>query len=168
MFENFGEFDSAEEINKAAAAQKEQGDIQAVRDIAEENGIDKEDAEDYIDGIVDDLTTPSMAALGKLKVEKADLKTTGILEEWVEELESRAVSDMNFAKAVRKKGKSLAGYIAKMAEYGYNHRAIVSKDICELLTGDIKRIVGNHEFSIGVPTKAERTKIASEYYGVQS
>lgn len=168
MFDNFGEFDSAEEINKAAAAQKEQGDIQAVRDIAEENGIDKEDAEDYIDGIVDDLTTPSMAALGKLKVEKADLKTTGILEEWVEELESRAVSDMEFAEAVRKRGKSLAGYIAKTAEYGYSHRAIVNKKICELLTGDIKRIVGNYEFSIGVPTKAERTKIASEYYGVQS
>ena len=30
MFEKFGEFDSVEELNRAAAAQKEQGDDEAV------------------------------------------------------------------------------------------------------------------------------------------
>ena len=58
MFEVFGEFDSAEEINKAAAGQLAQGDTQAIRDIARENGLDLADAEDYIDG-----EAPTPAAL---------------------------------------------------------------------------------------------------------
>ena len=50
LFEKFGEFDSAEELNRAAAAQLAEGDIDAIYEIAEENGLDREDAEDYIDG----------------------------------------------------------------------------------------------------------------------
>lgn len=49
LFEKFGEFDSAEELNRAAAAQLAEGDIDAIYGIAEENGIDREDAEDYIE-----------------------------------------------------------------------------------------------------------------------
>lgn len=70
MFDKFGEFDSAEEINRAAAAQLAEGDTEAVMAIALENGLDKDDAEDYIDGIVKELTTPFMAACGKLNVEE--------------------------------------------------------------------------------------------------
>ena len=50
MFEKFGEFDSAEEINRAAAAQRAEGDTEALMQIAIENGIDKEDAQDYAAG----------------------------------------------------------------------------------------------------------------------
>lgn len=48
MFEKFGEFDSVEELNRAAAGQKAEGDEEALLILAEENGIDREDAEDYI------------------------------------------------------------------------------------------------------------------------
>ena len=44
MFDKFGEFDSAEEINRAAAAQLAEGDTEAVMAIALENGLDKDDA----------------------------------------------------------------------------------------------------------------------------
>lgn len=40
MWDKFGEFDSWEEINRAAKAQLEEGDMDAVRAIAEENGIE--------------------------------------------------------------------------------------------------------------------------------
>ena len=46
MFDKFGEFDSAEEINRAAAAQLKEGDLDAIKTITEENGLDPEDAED--------------------------------------------------------------------------------------------------------------------------
>ena len=49
MFDKFGEFDSVEELNRAAAAQREEGDEEALFLLAKENGIDKEDAEDYMD-----------------------------------------------------------------------------------------------------------------------
>ena len=64
MFDKFGEFDSVEELNRAAAAQKAEGDEQALVLLAQENGIDKEDAEDYMDGAVDELANTSMAAIG--------------------------------------------------------------------------------------------------------
>lgn len=73
MFEVFGEFDSAEEINKAAAGQLAQGDTQAIRDIARENGLDLADAEDYIDGEVSELCNPLMAALGKSRSKRRSL-----------------------------------------------------------------------------------------------
>ena len=44
MFDKFGEFDSYEEINRAAKAQLEEGDLEAIKTIAEENGLDPEDA----------------------------------------------------------------------------------------------------------------------------
>ena len=50
MWDKFGEFDSWEEINRAAKAQLEEGDMDAVRAIAEENGIDPED-ELYEEGV---------------------------------------------------------------------------------------------------------------------
>lgn len=48
MFDKFGEFDSYEEINRAAKAQLEEGDLEAIKTIAEENGLDPEDAEDFV------------------------------------------------------------------------------------------------------------------------
>lgn len=65
MFDKFGEFDSCEEINRAAKAQLEEGDLEAIRTIAEENGLDPEDAEDYCTGAIEELTTPCLAAIGK-------------------------------------------------------------------------------------------------------
>lgn len=56
MFDKFGEFDSAEEINRAAAAQLKEGDLDAIKTIAEENGLDPEDAEDFCTGAIDSLT----------------------------------------------------------------------------------------------------------------
>ena len=83
MWEKFGEFDSAEEINRAAAAQKAEGDEEAVLAIAAENGIDEEDAQDYLAGFMEALCNPMMAAMGKLKIEEADLRPYEIMEDWI-------------------------------------------------------------------------------------
>lgn len=163
MFEKFGEFNSWEEINKAAEAQFNQGDMEAIRIIAKENGLDEEDAEDYINGKLDELTIPLLAALGKLTVECEELKLKGVLLDWVEELKRMSAEDDEFALAVRKKGKDLAGYIAKTADYGYENRAVVDKSIVAR-TEKIKNFIGNHEFSIGIPDKKKRKEIAKAYY----
>lgn len=163
MFEKFGEFDSVEELNRAAAAQKEQGDDEALIALAEENGIDREDAEDYIDGCAEELATPLMAAVGKLTVEAKDLNLSGVLMDWKEELQTMCTESPEMCAAVRKKGKDLAGYIALTAESGYEHRAIVDKRIVEK-AGKIKSIVGNHEFAIGIPDRRTRRELAEKYY----
>lgn len=82
MFDKFGEFDSAEEINRAAAAQLKEGDLGAIKTIAEENGLDSEDAEDFCTGAIDSLTTPLLAAIGKLEMESKDLGLKNMMEDW--------------------------------------------------------------------------------------
>ena len=163
MFDKFGEFDSPEELNRAAAAQKEQGDEEALFLLAEENGIDREDAEDYYDGALDMLATPAMAAIGKLAVESKDLKLGGVLLDWVEELQTMCIEDEAFARAVRRKGKDLAGYIALTAEEGYKNRTVVDRRIVDK-TDQIKKILGNHEFAIGIPNKNARKGLTRLYY----
>ena len=86
MFEKFGELNSVEELNKAAAGLKEEGDVASLIVLAEENGLDKEDAEDYAAGEMEELATVSTAAHGRLKVESEDLKIAGVLMDWVDEI----------------------------------------------------------------------------------
>lgn len=163
MFDRFGEFDSCEELNRAAAAQREEGDTEALMLLAEENGIDKEDAQDYADGAVEELTTPLLAALGKLEVESRELKLGGVLIDWTDELKAMCTESPEFASAVRKKGKELAGYIALTADSGYEHRAVVDKRIVNK-TIKVKNVIGSHEFSIGIPNKKMRRELAEQYY----
>lgn len=163
MFEKFGEFDSVEELNRVAAEKKAEWDEEALIALALENGIDKEEAEDYMDGCMEELATPLMAAVGKLKAESEDLKLSGVLMDWVTELMDLCTGDYNFCTAVRKKGKDLAGYIALTAETGYEHRCVVDKRIVAK-AGKIKSIVGSHEFAIGIPDKKTRRELALKYY----
>ena len=105
MFDKFGEFDSAGELNEAAAGQLAQGDLTALYELAEENGIEKPDAEDYINGDVAELATPLMAALGKIDVETKELKPVEIVEDWVNYIREYTTEHPEMAAAVRKKGK---------------------------------------------------------------
>lgn len=108
MFDKFGEFNSAEEINRAAAAQLGQGDTEAIIMIAHENGIDEGMAQYYIEGFMPYLCDDMTAAIGKLEIEMAEIKEAG-LREWYETfkqyLASECFEDTELAKKIRKKGK---------------------------------------------------------------
>lgn len=163
MWDKFGEFDSAEEINRIALNLREEGDVEALKLLVLENGIDEEDGFDFADGLLDELVTNKLAALGKLDMESKDLKIEGILKDWVDELRAICAKDEAFAIAVRRKGKDLAGYIALMIEEGYKNRVVVDKRIVNKTT-TIKSIIGSHEFSIAILNMAERKKLARIYY----
>lgn len=164
MFDKFGEFDSAEELNRAAAAQKAEGDHEALIALAEENGIEKDDAEDYWNGDVDTLCTVKTAALAKLSMESKDLKLSGVLLDWVSEVAEMATEDVSLAAGIRKKDKSLAGYIALTAEEGFKNRCTVDKRIVALTT-EVRKVAGSHEFAIGIPDRQARKRLIREYYG---
>lgn len=164
MFDKFGEFDSVEELNRAAAVQKEAGNEASLVELAVENGIDKEEAENYMDDCVDELANVSMAAIGKLEVESKELKLEKVLLEWANELKAMCIDSEAIARGVRKKGKRLAKYIALLASNGFENKSVVSQDIVKLCDDKIKKIVGNHEFAIGIPDKHTRREIAVKYY----
>lgn len=118
---------------------------------------------DYLDGTVEELATVSMAAIGKLKLEKEDLKLGGVLSDWVDELMEMCMESQELAAAVRKKGKDLAGYIAATADSGWKNRVIVDKRIVNK-TREIAKILGTHEFAIGIPDRKTRRELARAYY----
>lgn len=82
MEKKFGIFKTVEELNRAAAAQKAEGDEEALIALAIENGLDREDAEDYMDGAMDKLCTPYMAAIAKLNSEAKELELKSQLLDW--------------------------------------------------------------------------------------
>lgn len=158
MFEKFGEFDSWEEINKAAEGQKAEGDEEALLILAKENGIDKEDAEDYFDGAIQELCTPLTAAFGKLDVENEDLKPIDIMDDWYKYIMTLVAADEQMAIAVRKKGKSLKGCIAKLLKWSFEHQQKVDKDILQAAGVSASKV------TIGIPGMGTAHKIIKEYY----
>ena len=158
MYEKFGEFDSWEEINKAAEGQKEEGDMEALKELAKENGIDIEDAEDYIDGVIPELCTPLIAALGKLKVEEEDLKPKDIMEDWLNYIRQLCSTDPEICRDVRKKKKSLKGCIGALLKWSYNHQQNINKDI--ITAADIS----GSRVTIGIPGIRTAHQIIKEYY----
>lgn len=166
MFDKFGEFDSAEEMNRAAEAQRKQGDTDAIVALAVENGLDKEDAEDFMDGCVEDLVTPLMAALGKLKVESKDLEIGGILGDWQERIMELCQEDAALSAAVRRKGKTLAGCMAELIKYSFENKVQVSDKIVNVTkvmhNGKLELLHG--PLYLGVPSNAEVKRIVREYY----
>lgn len=68
MFDRFGEFASWEELNKAAAGQKAEGDEDALMALAKENGIEEDDVDDYLDDLIPELVTPLSAAIGRITI----------------------------------------------------------------------------------------------------
>lgn len=157
MYEKFGEFDSAAEINRAAAAQRAEGDDEAILAIAEENGIDKEDALDYINGDVGELASPLMAAYGKLEVERKVLEPYEIMEDWLQYIRIRCAEDPQMALAVRRKGKSLKGCIAAILEWSMKHQRPVDKEI-------LKAVGITYRVTLGIPGMGRVKQIITEYY----
>lgn len=157
MFDKFGEFDSADEMNRAAAAQRKEGDNEAILAIAEENGIDKEDAMDFIDGCVAAFVTPLMAAYGKLDIEAKELQPYEIMEDWLQYIKLKCAEEPEMAVAVRRKGKSLKGCIGALLKWSIKNYRMVDKDI-------LKEAGINHKTGIGIPGMGRAKKIITEYY----
>ena len=157
MFDKYGEFDSAEEINEAAKAKLEEGDLNAVLEIALENGIDKEDAEDFIDGAVGELATPLMAALGKISMEEQDLKPYEIMEDWLGYIRMQCQDNTDMCRAVRKKGKSLKKCIAELLKWSLKNQYKVPKEILE-------ECKISYECTLGIPGMKRAKDIIKDYY----
>lgn len=128
MFDKFGEFDSAEEINKAAKGFKDEGDFNSIYALAEENGIDKEDAEDYVAGDVEELATPAMATMGRLEVEKREiLKDKDVNKKMIRitiwQFVSTMAAEPDMQTAIMKKGKRIEGIYKALEDGARKHKS---------------------------------------------
>lgn len=158
MFDKFGEFDSVEELNNAAAGQLAEGDMEALFELAAENGIDKEDVQDYADGCVDVLANPLMAAYGKLDIEAAELKPYEIMKDWIQYIKVRCTEDPHMAAAVRRKGKSLKGCIGELLKWSFKNQHPVDQEILKAAGVTAGRC------TLGIPGMGRAKMIITEYY----
>ncbi|MCM1233489.1 MAG: hypothetical protein NC489_25520 [Ruminococcus flavefaciens] len=166
MFERFGEFDSAEEINAKAAELLAAGDTEGIRALARENGLETEDAEAYIAGGETCLTYPLPAADGKLLVESRELQLEGRLGDWKNMVLSLCAEDRQVCDGVRKKGKSLCGCISAMISRAFETKTQVSDRIVRATkvkhNGEMKPLRG--PLYLDGLTNAGAKQVIREYY----
>lgn len=161
MFDKFGEFDSWEEINRAAAAQLAEGDEEAILAIAGENGLDTEDAEDFIDGVVPELCNPLMAAYGKLKMEEAGITAYGITKDWMTYIRIRCQEEEKMALAVRRKEKHLEECLGALLKWSLENAKPVDRGI--LKAAGIPNQYWDRT-KLGIPDMGKAKEIITEYY----
>lgn len=116
MFDVFGDFNSYEEINESAAGLKAEGDLENIKVLAKENGIDESVAEMYIAGECEDLVDVFGATMGKLLVEKKEIKNKNMpVDPIVDYLLSESLED-EFAMRIRLTEKKLSECIKQVEE----------------------------------------------------
>lgn len=167
MFDKYGEFDSFREINQKAEELLKVGDTDGVRALAQENGIDPEEAEDYITGVSDRLCyTYMMAAIGKLDIEEKDLEIGGVLKDWTDCIRDICMEEDEMARVVRKKGKTLAGCMVALIRFSFENKVQVSDKIVDItkVTHNGKEEKMQKPLYLGVPNRTEAKKIIHDYY----
>ena len=169
MFEKFGEMDY-EELMRTAAAEKAEGDLEALITLAKENGMEKEDAEDYMDGLVDMLATPYMAAVAKIEVEAKELGIKGRQNDQKDIILTLLMKndkvDEEMCLAVLRKGKNLAQCLARILTFSSEHMTRIPDQIVKLaeFRGNGKKEKMRGPIYEGGGTREDIKKIAREYY----
>jgi len=160
MEHKFGVFKTVEELNRAAAAQKKEGDEEALIALAVENGLDKEDAQDYLDDLTDELCTPSMAAIAKLEMEAKELKLESQLKDWKDFIVQMAVEDREWklCNAIFSPDKQLLNVLAAGLKKASQNRIRVDSKIIKAAG------LPQNAAYIGMCGKDELKKIVMDYY----
>lgn len=158
MFEKFGELNSFGELNELAENLFNEGDIESLKAMAKENGIQNEFVQMYLQGDIPVLCDPLTAAMGKIDVEVAELKPQEIMEDWVEYLRGQCMENEILAFQVRKKGKSLKGCIAALLKWSFANQQQIDKDIIKAAG------VSTGKVTLGIPGMARAKKIITDYY----
>lgn len=158
MFDRFGEFDSAAEINETAVNLRSEGDTGSLKILAEENGIDGDILEAFVSGDLLYLCDEMSAAIGKIEVEAKILDCAEIMQDWVEYIKAQCLERPEVARAVRRKGKSLKGCIAALLEWSFKNQHPVD--------GEIMKAAGvkGGRCTLGIPGMARAKQIITTYY----
>ena len=156
MFDKFGKM-SYDELIRTAKAEKEDGDEEALIALAQENGLDQEDVEDYMDDLTEVLCTPREAAVARVEMEAKDLEVSGIWEEWKGCVLEMCMQEEDLACAVCRKNRSLLGLFGKLLKLGFDSKQRVDKRIC-------KEAGLNDNVYTGIPTRQQVAETISNYY----
>ena len=158
MFDRFGEFGSAAEINETAVNLRKEGDTDSLKVLAEENGIDQDILEAFIDGDILYICDDMSAAIGKIEVEAKEVKCAEILGDWVEYIKAQCMEHPGVAVMVRKKGKRLEDCVAEILKWSFKHQIEVDKKVMKAAG------VKAGKCTLGIPGMATAKRLITDYY----
>ncbi len=158
MFDKFGEMSSYKEINTLAENLFNENDIKSLKEMAKENGITEDFVELYLQGDIVELCDAETAAFGKIDVEVAELKSKGIMQDWVEYLRVQISENELLAHQVRKKDKNLKGCIAALLKWSFENQVEVDKEILKMAG------VSTNKVTLGIPNMGKAKEIILDYY----
>jgi len=176
MFDRFGEFDSAQEINRKAEELFNAGDFDGIKELAAENGIiPSEYVQAYCEGDLPELCDPLTAAVGKLDVEEQDIVMVGVMEDWLNYIQAQCMESEEMAEAVRRKGRNLKDCLGEILLWSLMNQKKVDKGVLKSAEGLIKdRGINLKKYgmeprylqytSIGIPNMSTARQLIRDYY----
>ena len=158
--DNFN-FDSTEELNEAAEKLRQGNDKSGLNKLAKAYGIDIEDVQDFMNEDLTELATPVSLALAAIEKAKKELKTKGVIEDWMGVLASMAARSGELAEKITFGGKNITELLGKILKQAF--------DTKEKVNDKITHAAGlRTPLYLGIPGHADLKKIIMEYYEVES
>ncbi len=162
MEKKFGTFKTVDELNRAAEAQKAEGDREALYAMAEENGLDKESVDDFMEDDVK-FVYPLEAACGKLDMEMKEIRTDEIISDWIDYIRQCCVDVEGFSEKVFDPDKTLKGCLAYLLKWSFDNMYEIDKEICKAAGCACLTV------KVGEPGMRTAKRLIREYYeGVQA
>lgn len=175
MFEKYGEFNSAEEINRKAEELFNMQDLDGIRALAAENGIPHEFAQAYCEGDLPELCDRLTAAVGKLDMEEQEIVMVGVMEDWLSYIQAQCMESDQMAIAVRRKGRNLKDCLGKLLLWSLMNQKKVDKGVLASAEKQIgKQNIDLKKYGIeprwlqytriGIPNMSTARQLIREYY----
>lgn len=150
------EFKNAKELNAAADEYRAAGDEKSLKDIAKTYHIDEEDLNDFLDG-ADILATPLTLALGTIEYAKKELKTKGVLADWMGILESMASDSEDLAEKITFSSLEIKDLLGKILKEAFNSKVQVDDRI-------VKAAGLRTPLYLGIPGNKDIKKLIGDFY----
>ncbi len=175
MYEKYGEFDSASEINRKAEELFNTADFEGIRALAAENGIPSEYADAYCEAELPELCDRLTAAIGKLEIEEQGIVMVGVMEDWLDYIQAQCMESEAMAAAVRKKGKNLKDCLGTLLVWSLTNQKKVDAAVLKSAEEQIKKQNINlsaygiqprylQYTRIGIPNMGTARQLIREYY----
>lgn len=157
-----------DDINTKAEELKRAGKEDELISYAQKVGLSVEDAEDYIDGLVDELATSTYLAGAIIETQAKGIKCEGIIKDWVQSITQIAQNDTEIANNIIENDDcDLVHCLAQLIRYSFKNKCQVDDKIVSvtMITHNGKEEKLRGPLYIGIPSRAELQKIVREYYG---
>lgn len=122
MFKRFGEMESYTEMDILAKNLLKEGDREGLEAMCKENGLDIRDIDDAVEDGVELYITPTMAAMGRIKVQEENSKIPEQPRKIIYDMARMIASSQEKAAMFMRKGKRIDNVWKKLEDIARKNR----------------------------------------------